>query len=56
MSVRTMPGWGCELVIVHQLEAYELEDAIEPIKAAYSASMADAMGRYQGGEPIFFYT
>lgn len=50
------PGWGCELVIEHQLEAYELQDAVEPIKAAYSASMADAMGRYENGEPIFFYT
>lgn len=50
------PGWGCELVISHHLDAYNLRDHVEPIKASYSASMADAMGRYEDGEPIFFYT
>jgi glycine betaine/proline transport system substrate-binding protein len=50
------PGWGCELVIEHHLDAYNLNDHIEPIKASYAASMADAIGRYQNGEPIFFYT
>ncbi|SLN25964.1 glycine betaine/L-proline ABC transporter substrate-binding protein ProX [Oceanibacterium hippocampi] len=50
------PGWGCELVIAHQIEAYGLEDAIDPIKAGYSASMADAIGRYEAGEPVLFYT
>lgn len=50
------PGWGCELVIEHQLDAYELRDSVEPIKAAYSASMADAIGKYKSGEPIFFFT
>ncbi|MGF1609290.1 MAG: glycine betaine/L-proline ABC transporter substrate-binding protein ProX [Kiloniellales bacterium] len=50
------PGWGCELVIEHQLEAYELTDAVKPIKASYAASMADAIGRFQQGQPIFFYT
>jgi len=50
------PGWGCEVVISHQLDAYDLRDDIDPIKASYSASMADALGRYQNGEPIFFYT
>lgn len=50
------PGWGCELVIAHQLDAYKLRDDIKPIKASYSASMADAIGRYKEGKPIFFYT
>jgi len=50
------PGWGCELVISHQLDAYHLRDDIDPIKASYSASMADAIGRYKEGKPIFFYT
>jgi len=50
------PGWGCELVIEHQMEAYELGDTVNTIKASYSASMADAMARYQQGEPILFYT
>ena len=50
------PGWGCELVIEHQMDAYELREQVETIKASYSASMADAMARYQQGEPILFYT
>ena len=50
------PGWGCELVIAHQLDAYGLRDDIDPIKASYSASMADAIGRYRNGKPILFYT
>ena len=50
------PGWGCELVIEHQMDAYELRDHVNTIKAAYSASMADAMARYQQGDPILFYT
>lgn len=50
------PGWGCELVISHHLEAYGLTEHIEPIKASYAASMADALGRYREGGPIFFYT
>ncbi|NIQ98175.1 MAG: proline/glycine betaine ABC transporter substrate-binding protein ProX, partial [Desulfuromonadales bacterium] len=50
------PGWGCEKVITHHFDVYDLDDHINPIKAGYSASMADALARYKAGEPIFFYT
>jgi glycine betaine/proline transport system substrate-binding protein len=50
------PGWGCEKVITHHMDVYGLTDYINPIKASYSASMADAVARYQAGEPVFFYT
>lgn len=50
------PGWGCEKVIAHHLDAYGLRDHIDPIKAAYAASMADALGRYRNGGSILFYT
>jgi glycine betaine/proline transport system substrate-binding protein len=50
------PGWGCEKVITHHFDVYDLDDYINPIKAGYSASMADTMARYKAGEPIFFYT
>jgi len=50
------PGWGCEEVIDHHMDAYELRDHVNPITAGYSASMADALARYQQGESIFFYT
>jgi glycine betaine/proline transport system substrate-binding protein len=50
------PGWGCEKVITHQIDAYDLGDHVNVIKAEYSASMADAVGRFKNGQPIFFYT
>src|SRR5690606_26733399 len=50
------PGWGCELTITHHMSAYGLDDYVNPIQAAYSASMADAISRYEQGQPIFFYT
>lgn len=50
------PGWGCEINIEHHLDAYDLRDHINPIKAGYSASMADAVAAYGGGESILFYT
>lgn len=49
-------GWGCEKTIDFHMKAYGLEDDIKPIKAAYSASMADALARYKAGQPVFFYT
>lgn len=50
------PGWGCENVIAHHMKVYDLGKYINPIKAAYEAGMASALGAYKSGEPIFFYT
>jgi glycine betaine/proline transport system substrate-binding protein len=50
------PGWGCEKVITHHMDAYDLGDYINPIKASYSASMAEALAKFKNGEPVFFYT
>ncbi|MBB4004385.1 MAG: glycine betaine/L-proline ABC transporter substrate-binding protein ProX [Aurantimonas endophytica] len=50
------PGWGCEVTITHQLEAFDLNDSINAIKANYSASMADAIAAHEQGDPILFYT
>ena len=50
------PGWGCEINIEHHLEAYGLRDHVNPIKAGYAASMADAVAAYEAGEHILFYT
>jgi len=50
------PGWGCEVTIEHHLDAYELRDVLNPIKASYSASMADAVAAFGEGKPILFYT
>jgi glycine betaine/proline transport system substrate-binding protein len=50
------PGWGCEITIEHHLDAYGLRDHVNSIKAAYSASMADAIAAHGEGKPILFYT
>lgn len=50
------PGWGCELTIEHHMDAYELGDDVNLIKAGYAAAMADAVAAYDTGNPIFFYT
>ncbi len=50
------PGWGCEINIEHHMDAYDLRDHINPIKAGYAASMADAVAAYENGENILFYT
>lgn len=50
------PGWGCELVIEHHLEAYELTDAVQHDQGRYDALMADTITRFEQGEPIFYYT
>ncbi len=50
------PGWGCEKVITHHLEAYGLTRYINPNKSGYSANMADTVARYRSGEPVFFYS
>ena len=50
------PGWGCELVIEHHLDAYGLRDHIDHDQGLYSVLMADTVARYRAGESIFFYT
>ncbi|NNE80593.1 MAG: glycine betaine/L-proline ABC transporter substrate-binding protein ProX [Silicimonas sp.] len=50
------PGWGCEKVIEHHLDAYELRDYVNHDKGAYFALMADTIERYKAGQPIFYTT
>ena len=50
------PGWGCEKVITHHFKVYGLKDHINPIKASYSASIAEGLAQFNAGEPVFFYT
>ena len=50
------PGWGCEKVIAHHFDVYGLDKYINPIKASYSASMAEGLAKFKNGEPVFFYT
>ncbi|TVR85206.1 MAG: proline/glycine betaine ABC transporter substrate-binding protein ProX [Trueperaceae bacterium] len=50
------PGWGCETVIEHHLDVYDLRDHINDIKASYNAAFADALAAYNAGEPVLYYT
>jgi glycine betaine/proline transport system substrate-binding protein len=50
------PGWGCEKVIEHHLDAYGLRDTVTHNQGSYSAIIADTITRHQQGEPILYYT
>jgi glycine betaine/proline transport system substrate-binding protein len=50
------PGWGCEKVIEHQLDAFELRDTVTHNQGSYSAIIADTISRYKDGQPILYYT
>jgi glycine betaine/proline transport system substrate-binding protein len=49
-------GWGCEGVIEHQLDAFELRDNISHNQGQYAAIISDTIARYNDGESIFYYT
>jgi glycine betaine/proline transport system substrate-binding protein len=49
-------GWGCETIINHHLETYELEATVEHESGKYFALMADVIARYRQNEPILYYT
>lgn len=50
------PGWGCEKVIEHHLDAYGLRDTVTHNQGSYGAIIADTIARHKQGEPIFYYT
>ena len=50
------PGWGCERVIEHQLEAYGLRDTVEHKQGGYFAIIPDAIERIKSGQPTLYYT
>lgn len=50
------PGWGCERVIEHQLDAYGLRDTVEEKQGGYFAIIPDAIERIKAGKPTLYYT
>ncbi|MHC8493320.1 glycine betaine/L-proline ABC transporter substrate-binding protein ProX [Thalassospira sp. SM2505] len=50
------PGWGCEAVIEHHLDAYDLRDTVTHNQGSYSAIIADTITRYKAGESVLYYT
>ena len=49
-------GWGCEGVIEHQLDAFELRDTVTHKQGQYAAIIADTIARYKEDKPVFYYT
>lgn len=50
------PGWGCEAVINHQIDAYDLSKTVVHNQGNYAAMMADTITRYKEGKPVLYYT
>ncbi|MCL2896021.1 glycine betaine/L-proline ABC transporter substrate-binding protein ProX [Brenneria tiliae] len=50
------PGWGCEAMINHHLQAYGLTNTVEHNQGNYAAMLADTITRYKEGKPILYYT
>ncbi|KKW68966.1 glycine/betaine ABC transporter substrate-binding protein [Lampropedia cohaerens] len=50
------PGWGCEPVVEHQLDAYGLRETVQHNQGNYAALIADTITRYEQGQPILYYT
>ncbi len=49
-------GWGCEKVIEHQLDAYDMRDTVEHNQGEYSALIANTLANYKTGKSILYYT
>ncbi|MFG6656893.1 glycine betaine/L-proline ABC transporter substrate-binding protein ProX [Scandinavium sp. M-37] len=50
------PGWGCEAVINHQIDAFGLSNNVVHNQGNYAAMMADTITRYKEGKPVLYYT
>ncbi|MGL5701401.1 MAG: glycine betaine/L-proline ABC transporter substrate-binding protein ProX, partial [Kluyvera sp.] len=50
------PGWGCEAVINHQMDAYGLTKTVDHNQGNYAAMMADTITRFKEGKPVLYYT
>lgn len=50
------PGWGCERVIEHQLDAYGLRATVKHNQGQFMVMAADVISRYQAHQPVFYYT
>ena len=50
------PGWGCEAMIEHHLDAYQLRNTVTHQQGTYSALIADTITRFKSGKPVLYYT
>ncbi|MDD0852182.1 glycine betaine/L-proline ABC transporter substrate-binding protein ProX [Halobacteriovorax sp. GB3] len=50
------PGWGCEKVIEHQLDAFKLRKTVEHRQGEYAAIISETIAKFDKGEPVLYYT
>ncbi|MER9127915.1 glycine betaine/L-proline ABC transporter substrate-binding protein ProX [Mesorhizobium sp. M0959] len=50
------PGWGCERVIEHQLDAYGLRKTVTHLQGGYNIIIPDAIERAKEGKPVLYYS
>lgn len=50
------PGWGCERIIEHNLDAYGLRDTVTHKQGEYFALLPDVIQRIQSGSPTLYYS
>ncbi|MGX9144713.1 glycine betaine/L-proline ABC transporter substrate-binding protein ProX [Mesorhizobium sp. 128a] len=50
------PGWGCERIIEHNLDAYGLRDTVTHKQGEYFALLPDVIQRVQSGSPVLYYS
>ncbi|MBF6631064.1 MAG: glycine betaine/L-proline ABC transporter substrate-binding protein ProX [Comamonas sp.] len=50
------PGWGCEAMIEHHMDAYKLRGTVTHQQGTYSALIADTISRFKSGKPVLYYT
>jgi len=50
------PGWGCERVLEHHLDAYGLRKNVTHNQGSYPAVIADTIARYKLGKSVLYYT
>lgn len=51
-----IPGWGCERVIEHQLDEFNLRDTVSHNQGEYNAIIADTIARNANSENVLYYT
>ncbi len=49
------PGWTCDQIIDHHLQAYGLSQTVSHHQGNYAAIIADTIARYQNGQPVLYY-
>lgn len=50
------PGWGCERVVEHHMDAYKLRDTVTHRQGQFGAMAADTVTRFKAGERVLYYT